>query len=142
MNIKKIVKDILAREWCLKLVEDNTSFADEGGFEDRDMVEFIRILEEELGCILPRDIAAGFSSESEMTVGDLVKKVEVYCAGIHPVAGLYRKVDGNAICCLSDEKCSKISKEEVVRNKALKNLCAQHKCVLECNFHRLRQIIK
>ena len=142
MNIKKIVKDILAREYYLKLVEDNMSFADEGGFEDTDMVDFIMILEKKLGCVLPRDIAAGFSSESKMTVGDLVKKVEVYYAGIHPVAGLYRKVDGDAICCLSDEKCSKISKEEVVKNKALKNLCEQHRCVLECNFQRLRQIIK
>ena len=139
MSIKKTVKDILAREYSLKSVEDNMLFGDDVGFlADADMFDFIMILEEELGYGLPRGIAAGFSADSKMTVGDLVKKVEVYDAGTHPVAGLYRVVDGNAICCLSDKKCSKISKEEVVQNKALKNLCKQHKCVLECNFQRLR----
>ncbi len=141
MSIKKTVKDILAREYNLKSVEDNMLFGDGIGFADTDMSEFIMILEEELGYGLPRDIAAGFSSDSKMTVGDLVKKVEDD-ARTHPVAGLYRVVDGNAICYLSDKKCSNISKEEVVQNKALKNLCKQHKCVLECNFQRLRQIIK
>ena len=139
MNIKKIVKDILAREYSLGPVEDNMLFGDGGGFEDTDMFEFIMILEEKLGCGLSRDIAAGFTSESKMTVGDLVKKVEVDYAR-RPVAGLYRVVDGNAICCLSDEKCSKISKEEVAQNKDFDDLCAQRKCVLECNFQRLRRI--
>ena len=137
MNIKKTVKDILAREYNLKSVEDNMVFSTDLKFRNLDMVVFMMLLERELGYDLPREISTGFSLGSKMTVGDLIKKVESY-----PVAGLYRVVDGNAICCLSDKKCSKISKEEVVQNKALKNLCEQHRCVLECNFQRLRQIIK
>ena len=135
MNIKKTVKDILAREYNLKSVEDNMVFSTDLKFRNLDMLVFMMVLERELGYDLPREISTGFSLESKMTVGDLIKKVESY-----PVAGLYRVVDGNAICCLSDKKCSKISKKEVAQNKDLDNLCAQRKCVLECNFQRLRRI--
>ena len=135
MNIKKTVKDILAREYNLKSVEDNMVFSTDLKFCKLDMAVFMTFLKRELGYDLPHEISTGFSLESKMTVGDLIKKVESY-----PVAGLYRVVDGNAICCLSDEKCSKISKEEVAQNKDFDNLCAQRKCVLECNFQRLRRI--
>ena len=137
MNIKKTVKDILAREYNLKSVEDNMVFSTDLKFRNLDMVVFMMLLERELGYDLPREISTGFSLGSKMTVGDLIKKVESY-----PVAGLYRVVDGNAICCLSDKKCSKISKQEVAQNKGFDNLCAQRKCVLECNFQRLKQITK
>ena len=139
MNIKKTVKDILVREYNLKSVEEYMVFSTDLKFRNLDMVVFMMLLEQELGYDLPREISTGFSLGSKMTVGDLIKKVEAY-ARTHPVAGLYSVVDGNAICCLSDKKCSKISKEEVVQNKDLKNLCEQHKCVLECNFQRLRRI--
>ena len=135
MNIKKTVKDILAREYNLKSVEDNMVFSTDLKFRNLDMVVFMLLLERELGYGLPCEISTGFSLGSKMTVGDLIKKVESY-----PVAGLYRVVDGNAICCLSDKKCSKISKKEVAQNKGFDNLCAQRKCVLECNFQRLRRI--
>ena len=137
MNIKKTVKDILAREYNLKSVEDNMVFSTDLKFRYLDMVVFMMLLEQELGYGLPREISTGFSLGSKMTVGDLIKKVESY-----PVAGLYRVVDGNAICCLSDKKCSKISKKEVAQNKGFDNLCAQRKCVLECNFQRLKQYTK
>ncbi len=137
MNIKKTVKDILAREYNLKSVEEYMVFSTDLKFRNLDMVVFMMLLEQELGYGLPREISTGFSLGSKMTVGDLIKKVESY-----PVAGLYRVVDGNAICCLSDKKCSKISKKEVAQNKDFDNLCAQRKCVLECNFQRLKQIIK
>lgn len=141
MNIKKTVKDILAREYNLKSVEEYMVFSTDLKFRNLDMVVFMMLLEQELGYDLPREISTGFGLGSKMTVGDLIKKVEAY-ARTHPVAGLYSVVDGNAICCLSDKKCSKISKKEVAQNKDLDNLCAQRKCVLECNFQRLKQIIK
>ena len=141
MSIKKTVKDILAREYNLKSVEEYMVFSTDLKFRNLDMLVFMMVLERELGYDLPREISTGFSLGSKMTVGDLIKKVEAY-ARTHPVAGLYSVVDGNAICCLSDKKCSKISKKEVAQNKDLDNLCAQRKCVLECNFQRLKQYTK
>lgn len=141
MNVKKTVKDILAREFNLKSVEDYMVFSTDLKFSETELLRLAVLLDYELGYRFPREIFGEYSVSSNMTVGDLIKKLERYIR-ISPVAGLYSVVDGNAICCLTDKKCSKISKNEVVQNKDLNNLCAQRKCVLECNFQRLKQIIK
>ena len=141
MNVKKTVKDILAREFNLKSVEEYMVFSTDLKFSETELLRLAVLLDYELGYRFPREIFGEYSVSSNMTVGDLIKKLERYIR-ISPVAGLYSVVDGNAICCLSDKKCSKISKKEVTQNKDLDNLCAQRKCVLECNFQRLKQIIK
>lgn len=141
MSIKKTVKDILAREYNLKSVEEYMVFSTDLKFRNLNMVVFMMLLEQELGYDLPREISGEYSVSSNMTVGDLIKKLERHIR-ITPVAGLYSVVKGKPVCCLTDKKCSKLSEKEVAQNKDLDNLCAQRKCVLECNFQRLKQIIK
>ena len=99
------------------------------------------LLDYELGYRFPREISGEYSVSSNMTVGDLIKKLERHIR-ITPVAGLYSVVKGNPVCCLTDKKCSKLSKQEVAQNKGLDDLCAQCNCVLKFNFQRLKQITK
>lgn len=141
MDVKKTVKDILAREYNLKSVEEYMVFSTDLKFGEMDLLGLALLLDYELGYRFPREISGEYSVSSNMTVGDLIKKLERHIR-ITPVAGLYSVVKGKPVCCLTDKKCSKLSEKEVAQNKGLDDLCAQRNCVLKCNFQRLKQIIK
>ena len=126
-------------------VEDDMVLDWDLALDELDFVELVMALEKEFRIHLPSDFDAYL--KVEMRVADLVRVVEEHMPihkvetkiqqPLNPIVGLYTVRDGAPMCCITGEKCKKLSKNEVKQNTGLHNLCQKRSCVIESNFQRL-----
>lgn len=144
--IAKKVKEILKSKFGLMRVEDDMLLDLDLALDELDLVELVIALEKEFRIKLPEDLDAQLRV-MEMKVADLVRVVEEHMPihrvetktqqPLNPIVGLYTVRDGAPMCCITGEKCKKLSKNEVKQNTGLRNLCQKRSCVIESNFQRL-----
>ena len=144
------VKEILKSKFGLMRVEDDMLLDWDLALDELDFVELAMALEKEFRIHLPADFDACL--KVEMRVADLVRIVEEHLPiprietkaqqSLNPIAGLYTMRNGVPMCCITGDKCKKLTKDEVKNNGALHNLCSHRACVIESNFQRLAQKVK
>ncbi len=148
--IAKKVKEILKSKLGLMRVEDDMVLDWDLGLDELDFVELVMALEKEFHIHLPADFDAWL--KVEMRVADLVRVVEEHLPvrgmetkvqqTLNPIAGLYTMRNGVPMCCITGDKCKKLTKNDVKNNDALHNLCSRRACIIESNFQRLAQKVK
>ncbi len=148
--IAQKVYETIKSKLGVRFVTDDMKLVTDLGCDELDMVEIIMDLEKILHFYMPEDLLESFNPRGTMTVADLIRAVEDYApvrlfehkTPLNPIAGLYTVRNGVPMCCLTGDKCKKLSKNEIKQNTALYNLCRHRSCVIESNFQRLTQKVK
>jgi len=150
MIADKVRKTIKSKLGLRNDVTDDMTLAIDLGCDELDMVEIMMDLEKVLHFQMPSDMLECFDPMGTMTVADLIRAVEDSAPvrlfdnkiPLNPIAGLYTMRGGVPVCCLTGDKCKKLSKNEIKQNTALYNLCRRRSSIIESNFQRLAQKVK